>query len=62
MSIVAAGVMSIVAHHQLLSRVTPKYFGEKPQGLQDTHSTETPGYDSTDAEQDMDASALTCTG
>ena len=34
----------------------------RPQGLQDTPSTETPGYDSTDAEQDMDASEPICTG
>ena len=44
---------------------TPNYMAtlkHRPQGLQDTPLTETPGYDSTDAEQDMDASEPICTG
>src|SRR4029434_3312421 len=40
---------------------TPNYMAtskHRPQGLQDTPSTETLGYDSTDAEQDMMSSMM----
>ena len=47
------------------AKPTPSYMAtskHRPQGLQDTTSTENPGYDLTDAGQDMDASEPTCTG